>query len=309
MNGNPSTNNSTTKGPKDQRRIMAALLEAAIASSDRLGNFNSHDANLVKVITRAYRSDQEITRERILQRYLVLLMNINSIEYAQGTAPGTGSPIMQFNKEFPELVSMDIALIAQFVSEIRHAPGLEAVFLYGSASRGELGKGSDIDLLLVFKKTPLLSINSTIAKIVTWLNPEREIQCTATDLTDIGPKFLENVSREGFRLYGGVPLNKLIGCKLLPLQSNVIISYALGGLPYSKKVRVSRKVHGYTTKKTIGGKQHVYHYAGLKDSPGSMLISEGTLLLPEGAAQEFSGFLSEQGVPHKKKHVEIIFTA
>jgi predicted nucleotidyltransferase len=183
--------------------------------------------------------------------------------------------------EVPEIPEEDVRLLDRFVAKVRDLPGLQAVVLFGSFARRDIDRRSDIDVLLVFDSGDPGSLRSRVAAIVGELRPHRDINPVLTNLRDLDASFLRNVFREGVVLHGKL----LLGPDHLALQSRVLIAYDLAGMAPSDKVQISRLVHGFRSRKTVGGRRRVYEYPGLKGRPGAVPVSRSVLMLrPEDAA-------------------------
>lgn len=85
----------------------------------------------------------------------------------------------------------------------------------------------------------------------------------------------------------------------LNLTPYSIVSYDLSGLKQSIKTKISQRVYGKKSKKTVKDKVYDYTYKGLKDESNVRLISESTLLLPEEKANGFVEFLERNNVRYK----------
>ena len=193
----------------------------------------------------------------------------------------------------------DKKLIDQFVEHVRHLPQLECILLFGSLARDEADKRSDIDLLLIFDaENPKVYIPE-IMTIVTSLKPHREIQPTVTNLTDYDETFLQTVLRDGKVLWGKI----IISPDKLLLKPYRLVSYNLSALKPSKKVKISRLIHGYHSKKTINDAVKHYVYTGLKDKYNATLISKNTILLPEHEGKTFIEELKKHHVTYQEKLV------
>ncbi len=195
----------------------------------------------------------------------------------------------------------DKELIEKFVKKIRNIPDLECIILFGSISRNEADKRSDIDLLLVFDCENPKSYLSEIISIITSLKPHREIKPTITNLSDYDEEFLQTVIREGKVLWGKV----VISTKNLLLKPYRLIAYDLSNLKPSKKVKISRLIHGYESKKIVNKEIKHYKYTGLKEEYGVKVISKNTLLLPEKHSKIFLKNLKKYHVLYEEKLVWI----
>jgi len=193
----------------------------------------------------------------------------------------------------------DKKLIERFVEKAKNIPNLECIILFGSVARNEEDKRSDLDLLLIFnEENPKLRI-SEIMRLVTMLKPHREIKPTVTNLTDYDEEFLQTVLREGEVLWGKM----IITPDKLLLNPYRLISYDISKLKPSKKVKISRLIHGYRSRKTIDGKIKEYAYLGLKDKYNVHFISKNTLLVPEKYTKKFLMELDRNRVTYQEKLV------
>jgi len=193
----------------------------------------------------------------------------------------------------------DKKLIEKFIEKTKNMPNLECIVLFGSMARDEADKRSDIDLLLVFNEENPKSHISEIMSIITTLKPHREIRPTVTNLTDYDEEFLQTVLREGDVLWGKI----LITTDHLLLKPFRLVSYDISALKSSKKVKVSRLIYGYQSKKTVNGKIKQYRYKGLKDKYNVYLISKNTVLIPEQYAKLFLVELDKYHVSYQDKMV------
>jgi predicted nucleotidyltransferase len=193
----------------------------------------------------------------------------------------------------------DKELIENFVKKAKKVPKLECIILFGSMVRDEADKRSDIDLLLVFDSGNPKSYLSEIISIITSLKPHREIKPTITNLTDYDEEFLQTVMREGKVLWGKV----IVTTNNLLLKPYKLISYDLTSLRPSKKVKISRLIHGYESKKMINGNLKHYKYTGLRDKYDVIIISKNTLLLPDKYSKSFLNNLKKYHVSYEIRQV------
>lgn len=193
----------------------------------------------------------------------------------------------------------DKKLIERFVEKTKNIPNLDCIILFGSMMRGEADKRSDIDILLVFNEKNPKSHIPEIMNIVTTLKPHREIRPTVTNLADYDEEFLQTVLREGEVLWGKL----LITTNNLLLKPFRLVSYNISTLKPSKKVKASRIIHGYQSKKAVNGEIKQYRYEGLKDKYNVHLISKNTVLIPEEYAKSFLRNLDKHHVKYQEKMV------
>ena len=185
-------------------------------------------------------------------------------------------------------------LIKKAVENLKDMDKLKAIMLFGSYARGEEDKSSDIDLLIVLDaKKPKKYLKEAIKRI-SGVDKEGKISPRITNLKDYDPSFFQNVLREGKLLYGSL----IVDNKKLALKPYRLVNYDLSKLENSKKVRISRRVYGYTSKK--GDKE--YKYKGLKDEENVLVYPNSTVLIPEDSLG-FIEFLKREEVPFKEKKV------
>ena len=190
----------------------------------------------------------------------------------------------------------DEDLIDRFIKRVNEEiPSIEAAVLFGSMARGDYDKRSDIDIMLIIDGEQPSEHNPTISKIITELHPHREIRTVLTNLHDYDEDYYQNVLREGKVLFGKVILTP----EHLALKPYLLVSYNLSGKPNTLQVKVSKKVHGYTSKKMIDGKEKLYTYPGLDKQYGGKIVSKSAIMLPFEKGNEFIQELKQLGVPYK----------
>lgn len=193
----------------------------------------------------------------------------------------------------------DKELIERFVKKIEDILNPDCIILFGSMVRDEADKRSDIDILLVFDEENPKNHLSEIMSIITGLKPHREIKPIVTNLTDYDEEFLQTILREGKVLWGKL----LLSPDNLILKPYRLVSYDVSTLKPSKKVKISRLIHGYQSRKTIQGEIKQYTYEGLKDKYDVYFISKSTVLIPEDHAKPFFQELDRHHVPYQEKKV------
>ena len=193
----------------------------------------------------------------------------------------------------------DEKLIERFVEKAKNVQNLECIILFGSMVRDEADKRSDIDLLLIFDEKNPKSHIPEIMNMVTNLRPHREIKPTVTNLTDYDEEFLQTVLRDGEILWGKM----IITPEKLLLKPYRLISYDISTHKPSKKVKISRIIHGYQSKKMINGEIKHYKYPGLKNKYNAHLISKNTILIPEKNIKNFLSELKKYNVNYQEKMV------
>jgi predicted nucleotidyltransferase len=187
--------------------------------------------------------------------------------------------------------------IERFVQETRNAiPELSGIILYGSMARETADSRSDIDVLVIIEKENIMDCRRIIAQIITGIESEfhlkREIKPLLTNLKDVDADFLKNVFSEGVVLYGKM----LLSPDALRLKHYTLLTYDLKGGSKSRKVKISRIVHGYAGYRKIKGKEYNYNYTGIKNLYGASLVSPSTLIIPKESADKFINELKKLGV-------------
>lgn len=190
----------------------------------------------------------------------------------------------------------DSELLDKFIKRIKEeVPSIETAVLFGSMVRGDYDSRSDIDIMLVSDSEHKDEINATISKIITEFHPHREIRTVLTNLHDYDEDYYQNVFREGKVLFGKVILTP----DHLALKPYLIVSYDLSGKPNTLQVKISKKVHGYTSKKIIDDKEKIYTYPGIEEKYGGKIVSKSAIILPFDKGKEFSNELTQLGVPYR----------
>ena len=190
----------------------------------------------------------------------------------------------------------DEELINRFMMRIvEKIPSLSAAVLFGSMARGDYDKRSDIDIMLIVESKNKEDLNQIISEVITELQPHREIRTVVTDLHDYDEDYYQNVFREGRVLYGKVILTP----EHLALKPYLIVSYDLSGKPNTLQVKISKRVHGYTSKKVIDGEEKIYRYDGIEKKYNGKVISKSAVILPFDSGNEFAEELKGLGVPFR----------
>ena len=190
----------------------------------------------------------------------------------------------------------DKDLINKFIEKIKkEIPSMEAIVLFGSMARGDYDSRSDIDIMIVINDNHPSEYSANISKIITELKPHREIRTVVTNLLDYDEDYYQNVLRDGKVLFGKV----LLSPDDLALKPYLLVSYDLTDKPNSLQVKISKRVHGYTSTKVVNGQKKVYTYQGLKDSEGAKLVSKSAVILQFNKGKEFTDELKELDVQFK----------
>jgi predicted nucleotidyltransferase len=194
--------------------------------------------------------------------------------------------------------------LAQKLGEI---PTLEVAILFGSASRGEMHKKSDIDILLLFnaEHDPELGpegdqvheIAGEIEKIYDLENPFSFVFMNKSD--DLDSDFLWEVAKDGIVLFSRPEL--FLGQKE-NLQPAAFISYSLPNIPAKDKMYVKRKLYGYKVKSVHQGKEYISEGKGIVQEHGKKM-GRATILIGAKYVDEILKLFHERKVKYKLSKV------
>jgi len=195
-----------------------------------------------------------------------------------------------------------LPVISEILPRLARIPKLITAILYGSAARGELTEGSDIDLMLVFDvpHNPETGGELEVAhRILGEIETERRLQVVATNLKQaLDPDFLDNISREGLIIYGK-PL--ILTTENLQLKPYIIYTYSVKGLPQTEKTMLQRALKGYKVVRKLRGKVYKSEKNGLLETLQAKKLGKGVIMVP----QENSKALEKLFTQHNIKHVKI----
>ncbi|HKZ48943.1 MAG TPA: nucleotidyltransferase domain-containing protein [Thermoplasmata archaeon] len=197
---------------------------------------------------------------------------------------------MRLPPRSPEWSEDDRDFLTRFVEAVRARIDPVAVVLFGSFARGEVRPDSDIDLLVVADDRDTLPLHRVLARIVIELRPRRDVNALPTNLRDMDPSFLRNVYRDGILLHGAL----LLTAEGLALEPRSLVSYDLSRLPPARRVRISRKVHGYSSK-LPRRRSRTYRYPGLATRYNARRVSPSVLLMPSRDARRLAEELRALG--------------
>lgn len=187
-------------------------------------------------------------------------------------------------------------MLANFVAKLRAFPEVDAIVLFGSFARKDVDRRSDIDLLVVVDREDPGSLRPELSRLISQMKPHREIRPVLTNLRDVEASFLKTVFDEGIVLHGKL----LLTPDHLALQPRVLIAYDLSQMSPSKKVHVSRLIHGYKSEKVVGAKPRTYRYPGLKERFGATVVSRSAILLRLEDAEAFVRELEMRRIPFRR---------
>lgn len=173
---------------------------------------------------------------------------------------------------------------------------INAIILYGSVSRGEADKESDVDLFIETKDPKMEDkVNRIIsdfydsAKFTSYwklLGVQNEFKCVAGELKKW--KSLERgIISAGLTLYGKYKGEFKTG-------SYFLFKVAVK-MKRSESVKLWRKLYGYQQK--VGKK--IYRSKGLIEEFGGRKIARGIFLIPLEHSQEMVSYLKEKRIGHE----------
>jgi len=194
-----------------------------------------------------------------------------------------------------------LPVISEILPRLARIPKLITAILYGSAARGELTEGSDIDLMLVFDvpHNPETGGELEVAhRILGEIETERRLQVVATNLKQaLDPDFLDNISREGLIIYGK-PL--ILTTENLQLKPYVIYTYSVEGLPQTEKTRLQRALKGYRVVRKLGGKAYKSEKKGLLEILQAKKLGKGVIMVPQDNSKALEKLFTQHNIKHIK---------
>lgn len=186
-------------------------------------------------------------------------------------------------------------LIEEAVNVLKDLEDLQAMILFGSYAEGRETSASDIDLMIVVDREKPNELLPLVIKKLSSVDREGKISPRITNLSDYESDFLLDVFRHGKILYGKVILNE----KKIMLKPYRLVYYDISDLPPSKKVLISKRIHG--SKSTASRKE--YSYKGIKDLYGFDVFGRSLVLVPEKSFNDFKVFLDSNNVKYKEKKI------
>jgi len=178
-----------------------------------------------------------------------------------------------------------------------------AIVLFGSYARGEAGKKSDIDLLIIVKnKTIERKIKNIIhADKTSKVIPSVLVQKELSD----SPYYFYEILRDGIILYKNpeVPLKIPFA---LPQKAVTLYKLDFSGLNQKKKVKFNKALYGAKFYKNVKGKNVEYKYLGELERVKGEKIGKGSILVPSAAEKVIDALLDSYKVAYSKKYLILI---
>lgn len=189
----------------------------------------------------------------------------------------------------------DKELIEEAVNVLKDLEDLQAIILFGSYAEGRETSTSDIDFMIVVDREKPNELLPLAIKKLSSVDREGKISPRITNLSDYESDFLLDVFRHGKILYGKAILNE----KKIMLKPYRLVYYDISDLPPSKKVLISKRIHG--SESTVRNKK--YLYKGIKDLYGFDVFGRSLVLVPEKSFNDFKIFLDSNNVKYKEKKI------
>jgi len=172
-------------------------------------------------------------------------------------------------------------------------PSVRAAILYGSAARGTATRESDVDLLILTPRSEedrlmpgIHDIESAMDVTISPYFVEEE------ELLKVDRQFLDSIIREGRALVGAVPKVAVQDLDLRPFRA---VSLFVSHLQPPMKMRLYRRLDGYTTVRRRGRKRYERQVQGFLDRVGGWRIGRGAIMVPERAVPELEAILEDLG--------------
>lgn len=191
--------------------------------------------------------------------------------------------------------------ISSIIREIAGIDEVESVILYGSHARGEAGKKSDIDIL-VLVSGKVQKVQKLVMNVINKHPGSKMVPVVETSKSmGSDPVYFYEILRDGLVLYKkvGSPVKLPFGAR--KERAKAIYQITLSNLRQRDKSRVNRALYGV---KGIRGKnKKVYLYAGLLERVGGEMLGRGVVMVPSRAEGEVDDLLGSYSIKFRKLYV------
>ncbi len=186
--------------------------------------------------------------------------------------------------------------------------GSVALIVYGSYARGEAGRQSDLDLLILFAETSLLQHHEKeVLTLISQIESQGRLPVHISpllgaldELDKLGDGLVHAVASEGVILFGQM---SDLYC-FVPQQPTpaTVITFSLHNATPAVRMRLNRRLHGYAAWRTRDGQRTQVSYTGLI-TPPSRSLGRGVLLVPGGRRAPVIEALEEAGATYTEANV------
>lgn len=198
--------------------------------------------------------------------------------------------------------------LSLFLEESEIAGKIKRIVLFGSVARGEADEESDIDIFIdVWSKNSVADVKQYMAeaekrfyviseKKWSLLGIKLPIKCIVGMLDDEQWKSLRSEI-----ISGGYTLLGKFEEKGWGWTHYVLINYSLSALKQAKKMKLLRKLFGYSVEK--GKKKYVQ--TGIIEEVGGAKLSSNVLLIPVEKSRDIVKLLNSSGVTAEIREARI----
>ena len=186
--------------------------------------------------------------------------------------------------------------------------GLVTLMVYGTYARGEAGRRSDLDLLILFAKArqlkrhekevlDLISQAESEGRLPLHISP---LLASLYGLDEMGDDLVHAIASEAIILYGQLSaLTRFVPQQPTPVA---IITFSLPDATSAARMRLNRRLHGYAAWRTRNGERQRVTYPGLITPPARSL-GPGVLLVPGEGRFAVLEALDEAGAVYTETNV------
>lgn len=168
-----------------------------------------------------------------------------------------------------------------------------AVVLYGSHARGEAGRKSDVDLLIVTKKHDP-KLEKLIDKIIDRHKAGWRVVQTVTTADELAenPYYAFEVLKDGVVLYKRPDVIELPFA--IPERAVTVFTFNMSERSQKERARLDRVLYGATYRKRLkNGKVEEYRYTGAIENLGGVVLGKGSFFVPAKAEKEIEVILTK----------------
>lgn len=189
-----------------------------------------------------------------------------------------------------EIIRRLCAALDDLTGRVREEDGVEAIILFGSYARGEFGRKSDVDLLVLVRETAERTerelrqvIVAEVVDVESHYRLPMHLAPLVSQTAALGTELLHDLWRDGVILFAVAgTLARLQPSGLSPW---VIIRYSASALAPDQRVRLSRHLFGREGR------------PGLV-TPPAVRLGKGAVLVPAGQARALGDMLDTLGVEY-----------